>query len=94
MSKRHLFILAYDVVNSKRRSRALHIARCYATGGQKSVFECWLTAKEQQQCLQRMSHVLRPGEDRLLLMRLDPRQRIHTLGLAVPAQNLGFFYQG
>jgi len=94
MSNRHLFILAYDVVNKKRRSRALHVARSYATGGQKSVFECWLSEQERQQCLQRMSHILQANEDRLLLIRLDPRQRSYTLGLAVPAQDLGFFYQG
>lgn len=39
------YLAAYDVSDPKRLQQALHVLRDYATGGQKSVFECFLEYK-------------------------------------------------
>lgn len=41
-----------------------------------------------------MNLVLNLREDSFLLIRLDPRQRVHTLGLAIPPSNPDWFYVG
>lgn len=43
MPQRQLFLAAYDVREPKRLQKALHVLRDYTCGGQKSVFECYLT---------------------------------------------------
>lgn len=43
MSERNLYLAAYDVGDDNRLRAALHCARAYATGGQQSVHEVWLT---------------------------------------------------
>jgi len=48
-SARDLYLAAYDVVAPRRLRAALDLMRGYATGGQYSVHECWLTAAERAQ---------------------------------------------
>jgi len=94
MSQRKLYIAAYDVAHPKRLRAILNIARAYATGGQKSVYECFLTAAEKREFLHTADKILTPGEDRMILLRLDPRSRCHALGLATVPVDPPFFYQG
>ena len=42
--KRHLYLWAYDISCNRSRRQVREILRGYAVGGQKSLFECWLTA--------------------------------------------------
>lgn len=94
MAARRLYLAAYDVADPRRLARALARAKRHACGGQKSVFECWLTPAEMAAFVDAMRRLLRAGEDRFFLLRLDPRSRPRTLGLAVPPADLDFFYQG
>ena len=48
MSSRILYIAAYDVSEDRRLRQALMVLRNYATGGQKSVFKCFLSPAEKQ----------------------------------------------
>jgi CRISPR-associated protein Cas2 len=88
---RQLFLAAYDVSSGKRLKKALATARQYASGGQKSAYECWLTPTEKRDLLQAMSRVLNSEEDRFALIPLDPRRGVSTLGLAVKPTNPQFF---
>ena len=94
MSKRSLYIACYDVADSKRLRRALHVLRNYATGGQKSVFECFLTPAEKTTLLMEIAEVIDPTEDRFLLLRLDARRPVRVLGIARPPADPAFFYIG
>ncbi|MBK8964193.1 MAG: CRISPR-associated endonuclease Cas2 [Candidatus Competibacteraceae bacterium] len=47
MPDRALYLAAYDVTNADRLQAALRVLKGYASGGQKSVFECFLTARER-----------------------------------------------
>jgi CRISPR-associated protein Cas2 len=94
MSNRDLYIAAYDISCQRRLRAALKVVKGHATGGQKSVYECFLTPAERRDLLDDLRLVIKPIEDRVLLIRLDPRSRVHTLGIGEAPQDLPFFYCG
>jgi CRISPR-associated protein Cas2 len=94
MTQRLLHLACYDVSEPRRLSEALKLARVYATGGQKSVHELFLTPAERTDLVEDMSALLDLAIDRFLLLRLDPRSRVHTLGKAVPPSDPDYFYVG
>jgi len=91
-SARDLYLAAYDVVVPRRLRAALDLMRGYATGGQYSVHECWLTAAERAQLIADAASILDPEEDRMLLLRLDPRGVVIALGTAVAPADPSCFY--
>lgn len=94
MSGRDFFLAAYDVSDNARRAAALALVRGYATGGQKSVHELFLTPGERAELLHAMSLLLDEAGDRFFLLRLDPRARCHALGVAAAPSDGRFFYVG
>ncbi len=94
MANRDLYIAAYDIASAKRLRAALKIVKGHATGGQKSAYECFLTPAERGDLLGQLRKVVKPREDRFMLIRLDPRSRVHTLGIGVPPSDPPFFYCG
>lgn len=71
---RQLYVVCYDIASPKRLQAALHLVRHYASGGQKSVHECWLSEPERGQLLAGYAWLVDEGCDRILLARLDPRR--------------------
>lgn len=94
MPDRDLYLAAYDVRDTRRLRASLELVRGYATGGQKSAYECFLTQSEHSALLHDMSLLLDEDEDRFLLLRLDPRARVHTLGCAEVPMDSPYFYIG
>lgn len=94
MTQRALHIAAYDVSSDARLRDALKVLKGYATGRQKSVFECFLTAGEKRRLLGEVRGVLDPIEDRFLLVRLDPRGKVRVLGRGVKPVDPPWFYLG
>ncbi len=94
MTHRNLYIASYDVSDDKRLRAAHRILRAYASGRQKSVFECLLSDAEQQRLMAEVADVIDPVEDRFLMVRLDPRSAVRTLGRAVAPSNPPQFYVG
>jgi CRISPR-associated protein Cas2 len=94
MTQRILHLACYDVSEPRRLIAALKLARVYATGGQKSVHELFLTPAERINLVDDMSTLLDLSTDRFLLLRLDPRSRVHTLGKAVKPADPDYFYVG
>lgn len=91
---RHLFLIGYDISAAHRRRQALKTVKGHAVGGQKSLYECWLTSGELQQAMHSLRRLIDPQTDRVVFVRLDPRARVHTLGVAVAPEDGEFFYQG
>jgi len=91
---RHLFLIGYDITEARRRRRALKVVKGQAIGGQKSLYECWLTSAELQLAMRALRELIDPATDRVLFLRLDPRATMHTLGVAVRPQDGEFFYVG
>ena len=94
MTQRQLYLAAYDISSSLRLRKALHILRGYASGGQKSVFECFLTHAEKSCLLENISAIIDPKKDRFILLKLIGAKHIHTLGKAVLPQDGSFYYVG
>ncbi len=94
MANRQLYLAAYDISNNSRLRKALCVLRTYASGGQKSVFECYLTRTEKAQLLANIADVINPDEDRFILLKLAGAKHVRTLGKAVVPQDGSFFYVG
>jgi CRISPR-associated protein Cas2 len=94
MVARTLYIAAYDVRDPKRLRKALLVLKKYSTGGQKSVFECYLTEAERSQLLAEVDEVLDPAADRFLFTPVDSRREVKVLGCAVPPSDPPFYYIG
>lgn len=92
MENRDLYLAAYDVSSPRRERQLLQIIKGYATGGQKSVYECFLSPGERVDLVLSAQAIIDSRSDRFLLIRLDPRSRVYTLGIAVPPQDPPFFY--
>lgn len=91
---RHLFLIGYDISSSARRRRALKSVKGHAIGGQKSLYECWLTSGELQAAMHELRRLIDPASDRVVFVQLDPRATVRTLGKAVAPADGEFFYQG
>jgi len=91
---RHLYLIAYDVCEPARLNQVRDVLKAYSTGGQKSVYECWLTGTELTEVTETLRRIIVPEEDRVHVVTLDGRSRPHTLGIAVPPADPAFFYFG
>lgn len=94
MTQRAFYLAAYDVADPCRLRLALELIKGHATGGQKSVYECFLTDAERAQLLHDMAVVLDEEADSFLLIGLDPRARVYTLGRAEAPADPDAFYLG
>lgn len=79
---RTLHLIAYDVCDPRRLHRVCRYLTGYKVGGQKSVFEVWVTPAELQQIERHLEELMEPGEDRLHIVALDPRMQPWCLGQA------------
>jgi CRISPR/Cas system-associated endoribonuclease Cas2 len=77
--RRDLVLLAYDIACDRQRARTLDAVRGFGIDSQLSVHECRFTAGERREIWHRL-RALVDQDDRLLLLVLDPRSRIETLG--------------
>ena len=89
---RRLYLAAYDIAHPRRLKLSLELVKGYATGGQKSAYECWLSDGEKAALLHDMALVLEEGKDSFLLIGLDPRARVHVLGQAEEPSDPETFY--
>jgi CRISPR-associated protein Cas2 len=94
MSDRDFFLAAYDVADPSRLAAALDTVRGYATGGQKSVHEVFLTPAERDELLHQVALILDEEEDRFVLLRLDPRASYFALGIGSTPSDPAYFYVG
>ena len=94
MPKRSLFIAAYDVASPSRLRQVHRMVKAYATGGQKSVFECFLAPLERRTLLVQARELINEREDRFALLRVEERAAPVLLGIATPAADPHFYYVG
>lgn len=71
-----------------------HFLKGYSTGGQKSVYECFLTGGELKYVKKKLERLIRDNEDRVHIFTMDGRSRTHTLGIAVQPKDPEYFYVG
>lgn len=91
---RIFYIIAYDISDERRLARARHFLKGYATGGQKSVYECFLEKEELKFIISKIRRLISLHEDRVHIFRIDARSEVHTLGIAVKPKDPKYFYIG
>ncbi|MBC6907362.1 CRISPR-associated endonuclease Cas2 [Saccharophagus sp. K07] len=91
---RQLFLVAYDVRHPRRLQRVHQVLKDYACGGQKSAFECYLSAGELRELISRIDQIMDAEEDSFLVIRLASRDAVETLGKAVKPADEFYTYLG
>ena len=94
MPHRALHIAAYDVASPAPARQVRRVVKACATGGQKSVFECFLTPAERERLLVRVRRLIDEREDRFTLLRVEERTAPVLLGVAKPSADPEFHYVG
>ncbi|MCX8028367.1 MAG: CRISPR-associated endonuclease Cas2 [Thermodesulfovibrionales bacterium] len=89
-----LYIIAYDITDPKRLNSVRYFLKQYSTGGQKSVYECFLTDGQLKYVESNLRRLIFEPFDRVHIFQLDGRSRTHTLGRAIQPKNPEFFYIG
>lgn len=92
MPHRSLFIAAYDVSSPARLRQVHRTVKAYATGGQKSVFECYLAPMERKTLLAKARNLINEREDRFALLRVEERAAPVLLGIATPPADPNFYF--
>jgi CRISPR-associated protein Cas2 len=87
---RTLYLVCYDIACPQRLQRVHKFLLGYKVGGQKSFFECWLTAGELNAVRAGLGERMDARDDRAHIFQLDPRQRISCLGTAQSVKHTSF----
>lgn len=82
MSYRTLYLVCYDICSPRRLQKVHHYLQGFKVGGQKSVFECWLTPPELIEVRKTLIGLMVAAEDRVHIFQLDPRMKIECYGKA------------
>ncbi len=87
---RQRYVIAYDVVNDKRRNRVARLLEGHGERVQYSVFECQLTAKQFNDLWKELSRLVKLEEDSLRAYRLCPTCAgwLKTAGQAVRVEDV------
>lgn len=91
---RTLYLIAYDITSDKRLAQVRNFLKGYSTGGQKSVYECYLTDGELRFVTSKLNRLIFVLEDRVHIFQLDGRSRAHVLGIALNPKDPSYFYIG
>ena len=92
--ERTLYLIAYDIPGERRLSRVRNFLKGYSTGGQKSVYECFLSDGELRYVKKKLERLIWEDEDRVHIFTMDGRSRTHTLGIGVQPNDPEYFYIG
>lgn len=91
---RTLYIIAYDITSDKRLNRVRYFLKGYSTGGQKSVYECFLSDGELKYVTSKLRRLILDAEDRVHIFQMDGRSKPHVLGIALQPKDPEYFYIG
>lgn len=94
MAGRNLYLVAYDITDEKRLNRIRHFLKGYSPGGQKSVYECFLTEAELDYVVEELGYLIDERFDRVHIFQVDRKAKIHILGIAVEPKDPSYFYFG
>jgi len=81
-TRRTLYLVAYDVCEPRRLQRVCRYLTGYKVGGQKSVYELWVTPAELAAIRAELENLMQLDEDRLHILALDPRMKPRCYGRA------------
>lgn len=79
---RILYLVAYDIASPRRWYTVHKFLLGYKVAGQKSFFECWLTAAELRGVAAELDARVEASEDRAHIFQLDERMEVRCFGVA------------
>lgn len=80
---RQIYLFVYDIACPKRQAKVRRLLQGYATGAQKSLFECWVTPDERRWLAQQISQIIQ--DDDVVHLFKPSAQYLHLLfGCAKP----------
>lgn len=91
---RALYLIAYDITDEKRLNRVRHVLKGYSTGGQKSVYECFLTDDELASIVEELNLLIDEQSDRVHIFQVERRAKLYVLGTAILPKDPLYFYIG
>jgi CRISPR-associated protein Cas2 len=76
------YLICYDIVDDRRRTKVAHLLEGYGLRVQKSVFEAVLTPDQRQMLHKKLNRYLKAEEDQVRFYPMSPRyrQKIEILG--------------
>jgi CRISPR-associated protein Cas2 len=77
-----LYLITYDIVLTKRRTKVAHLLEGYGLRVQKSVFECVLTNPQLEMLQKKLTRYINADEDqvRFYPMSAHTRRKVLILG--------------
>jgi len=93
---RLLYIVAYDITEPSRITKTRNYIKGYSTGGQKSVFECFLTETEKNSLINGISQIMDLKSDRVHIFHIENADitKVEILGIAVKPADPSYLYFG
>lgn len=91
---RTFYLIAYDITDEGRLSDVREFLKGYSTGGQKSVYECFLSEGELNHVRRGLQCIIDEEDDRVHIFTMDGRSRTHTLGIGLQPKDPSYFYIG
>ena len=83
----HLYIVAYDISDTRRWRRVFKVMHGYGEWMQLSIFQCRLPKTRRAELESRLREIIKVGQDHLLIIDVGPAKnmklRIESIGKEV-----------
>ncbi len=76
MADERLYIVAYDIADTRRWRRVFKTMNGYGEWIQLSVFQCRLTRRRRAELETRLRELVKAGEDHALIIDVGPAEKI------------------
>ena len=76
MAGEHLFIITYDIANTRRWRRVFKMLHGYGEWMQLSVFQCRLSRRRRVELETELRNLLKNGEDHVLVIDVGPADKV------------------
>jgi len=76
------YVVAYDIVDDRRRTRIMKILKGFGFHAQKSVFECYLTPVQVERLQKRLEKEMDPEMDNIRIygLTVEQVQQVRVMG--------------
>ena len=88
MAKERLYVVTYDISDSKRWRNVFRLLKGFGQWMQLSVFQCRLTARRKSEMMADLTRIMNIAEDHVLIMDMGPVDKV-----GVSVESLGKPYE-
>ena len=88
MARERLYLVTYDISDSKRWRKVFRLMNGFGHWLQLSVFQCRLAARRRAEMSARLDKLIDPSEDHILVVDLGPADKVE-----IRVESLGKGYE-